>query len=145
MNKGKDKEMRLRRNPALRTAQLGAVGLCCAVALYLTFDQARLYGIVPSGPGDKASQSVTIPIDRGLLPSLPDDWEGAWRGGTLWITHRNPDGTVADCLPFDGFEEYYDWIETHPDFCDVNVEECAAHVLAPARKTQGTHCERPGQ
>jgi len=137
--------MRLRRNHSIRAAQLGAVSLCCAGALYLAFDQARLYGIVPSTPGAEVSQSVTIPIDRDLLPSLPDDWEGAWRGGTLWITHRNPDGTVVDCLPFGSFKEYHAWVETHPDFCDVNVEECAAHMRALARKTQTTLCERTGQ
>jgi len=130
---------------AIRAVRLSAAALCCAGALYLAFDQARLYGLVPSGPGYEAGQPVTIPIDRGLLPSLPDDWEAAWRGRMLWITHRNPDGTVADCLAFGGFEDYHVWVETHPDFCDVNVEECAAHVRAAVRNTQTTLREAVGQ
>jgi hypothetical protein len=53
----------------------------------------------------------------------------------LWITHRNPDGTVADCLSFQDLEDYDGWVETHPDFCDVNVEELALR----ARSTAACH------
>ena len=57
---------------------------------------------------------------------LPEGWQTAWRGGKLWIRHYNPNGSVADSLPFDSLRNLYDWIETHPDCCDVNVAKLAA-------------------
>ena len=59
---------------------------------------------------------------------LPDGWQADWRGKLLWITHCNSDGTVADTLPFDSLDGLYDWVETHPDFCDVNVEKFALRM-----------------
>ncbi len=115
---------------ALRAARLGAASLCCAGALYLAFDTATK----PERGGFQGNQharrgaevqAVPIPVDRALLGSLPEDWEAQWRGGLLWITHYNPNGTVADCLPFDNLEGYHAWVQAHPDFCDVNVQKLA--------------------
>lgn len=55
--------------------------------------------------------------------SIPDGWQADWRGQMLWLTHTNADGTVADSLSFIGVEGLYEWIESHPDFCDVSVED----------------------
>lgn len=71
---------------------------------------------------------------------LPDGWQADWRDELLWITHYNPDGTVADALPFDSLKGLYDWVEDHPDFCDVNVERLVAQ--APEVLIQHTADER---
>ena len=120
--------MKAQSSYAIGAVRFGAVSLCCAAALYLAFDKTRSYGIIPSGPSYGGSQSARIPIERGLLFSLPEDWEAEWLGGMLWITHRNPDGTVADRLSFSGVKDYHAWVETHPDFCDVNVEKLALRM-----------------
>ncbi len=61
-----------------------------------------------------------------LARPLPAGWQAEWRGGKLWIRHYNPNGSVADSLPFDSPSNLYDWVETHPDCCDVNVAKLAA-------------------
>jgi len=69
------------------------------------------------------------PQDRGASPGvtlaypLPQGWRADWSGGKLWITHYNPDGSVADSLPFDSLESLYVWYEAHPDCCDVDVDK----------------------
>jgi len=66
-----------------------------------------------------ASSSDTV------VCNLPDGWQIDFRGGKLWLTHYNPNGSVADCLPFDSVENFYQWFETHPDCCDIDVEKLA--------------------
>lgn len=61
-----------------------------------------------------------------LVCNLPDGWQIDLRGGKLWLTHYNPNGSVADSLPFDSLENFYQWFETHPDCCDVDI-----HNLTP--------------
>ena len=65
---------------------------------------------------------------------LPDGWQADWRGEVLWITHYNQDGAVADALPFHSLEGLYDWVEDHPDFCDVNVEKSDASKCATTQR-----------
>jgi hypothetical protein len=124
--------MKPQRSYAIRAARFGAVSLCCAGALYLAFDTAFPPETGPGGWGYRASpranygrdaQDVAIPVDRALLPSLPDNWQAQWRGGMLWITRYNPNGTVGDCLPFDDLKGYHAWVQTHPDFCDVDLKK----------------------
>jgi hypothetical protein len=81
--------------------------------------------VSPGANGRGEAQDVAIPVDRALLGSLPPDWQAQWRGGLLWITRYNPNGSVADCLPFSDLEDYHHWAYAHPDFCDVNVEKLA--------------------
>ncbi len=57
----------------------------------------------------------------------------------LWITHYNPNGTVADCLPFDDLKGYHAWVQTHPDFCDVDVKKLARHELHPEEDLTPIH------
>ncbi len=119
---------------AVRAVPFGAVVICCAIALYLALDTIFLSETSPGGRGWRGyhraqsgtvAEGVAIPVDRALLGSLPGDWQAEWRGGMLWITHYNPNGTVADCLPFNDLESYHNWVYAHPDFCDVNVEKLA--------------------
>jgi hypothetical protein len=56
---------------------------------------------------------------------LPQNWQADWRTGRLCITRHNPNGTVADGLFFDSVTSFYDWVEAHPDFCDLNVDKVA--------------------
>ena len=133
----------------LRAARLGAASLCCAGALYLAFDTATR----PDDGGFRGSQrarrgseapAAVRPVDRGLLGSLPEDWQAQYRGGLLWITHYNPNGTVTDCLAFRDVEDYHGWVGAHPDFCDVNVDKRTrpaprtSTVLEGADPGQGT-------
>ncbi|MHC4070620.1 MAG: hypothetical protein ACYSWW_21800 [Planctomycetota bacterium] len=67
-----------------------------------------------------------------LSHPLPQGWQAGWSGGKLWITHYNPDGSVADCLPFDSLAGLYDWLEAHPDCCDVDVDKLASEALREA-------------
>jgi hypothetical protein len=60
-----------------------------------------------------------------LAGPLPQGWQAEWNGGELWITHYNPDGSVADTLPFDSVESLSNWLEAHPDCCDVDVDKLA--------------------
>ena len=125
------------RSYAMQAVPLGAVSLCCAVALYLAFDTMLRSETGPGGWGYRASlrangrgdaQDVAIPVDRALLGSLPPNWQAQWQAGMLWITRYNPNGSVADCLPFNDLDDYHHWVYAHPDFCDVNVEKVARHV-----------------
>ncbi len=113
---------------AFRAARLGAASLCCAGALYLAFDTATR----PDRGGFRGNQraqrgaevqAAPVPVDRALLGSLPEDWQAQWNGGLLWITHYNPNGTVADCLAFNDLDDYHNWVYAHPDFCDVDVQK----------------------
>jgi hypothetical protein len=58
-----------------------------------------------------------------LACTLPDGWQVYWKGGKLWITHYNPNGSVADSLPFDNLQNFYQWFEAHPDCCDVDIDK----------------------
>jgi len=64
-----------------------------------------------------------------LVCNLPDGWRIDSIGGKLWLTHYNPNGSVADSLPFDSVENFYRWFETHPDCCDVDVEKITVGTL----------------
>ncbi len=128
--------MKLQRSQTIRAARLGAVSLCCAGALYLAIDTMLRSETGSGGWGYRGNQrangrgdaqNVAIPVDRALLGSLPPNWQAEWRGSLLWITHYNPNGTVADCLPFNGLEDYHNWVYAHPDFCDVDAKKLARH------------------
>lgn len=58
-----------------------------------------------------------------LTLPIPDGWRAEWKGETLWLTHYNLDGSVADSLPFQGVEHLHAWVEAHPDCCDVDVDK----------------------
>ncbi len=60
--------------------------------------------------------------------SVPDGWQANWRGKKLSIAKLNSDGTAANGLEFRNLESLYDWIESHPDFCDVSVENYVKHI-----------------
>jgi hypothetical protein len=57
-----------------------------------------------------------------MVYNLPDGWQINRSGDIFWLTHYNPNGSVADCLPFDSLENFYQWFETHPDCCDVDID-----------------------
>ena len=61
---------------------------------------------------------------------LPAGWKVSSKGSRFWVTHYNPNGSVADSLPFDSTRDLYSWLNTHPDCCDVNL----AKVIAGAQK-----------
>ncbi|MFC1604572.1 hypothetical protein ACFL5F_06040 [Planctomycetota bacterium] len=71
----------------------------------------------------KNSQDWRVSSGRKLVCPLPDGWQVDWNGGKLWLTHYNPNGSVADSLPFDSLINFYQWFETHPDCCDVNIDK----------------------
>ena len=73
----------------------------------------------------KNLQSLGASSSDTVVCNLPDGWQIDFRGGKLWLTHYNPNGSVADCLPFDSVENFYQWFETHPDCCDVDIETIA--------------------
>ena len=72
---------------------------------------------------NKYSQDSGVPSRCKLVCTLPDGWQIDWRGGKLWITHYNPNRSVADSLPFDSLENFYQWFEIHPDCCDIDVDK----------------------
>ncbi|MHC4143615.1 MAG: hypothetical protein ACYSWW_17975 [Planctomycetota bacterium] len=114
--------------PTVRTALLALViaialtGLYSAGAAYIKPQIGRLfqanYFRQDVSPGDRRA-----PLGYTLARPLPQGWQADWSGGKLWITHYNPDGSVADALPFDSLESLYVWFETHPDCCDVDVDK----------------------
>jgi len=125
------------RDYTIRAASLGAACLACAGALYLAFDAALgpengpgsgAYHAKASAYGAGGAPDEAIPVDRALMPSLPNNWQAQWQGGLLWITRYNPNGSVADCLPFNDLDDYHHWVYAHPDFCDVNAEKVARHA-----------------
>ena len=133
---------------ARRAVWLAVIGLYCGGAVYLAPRVGRWLqaGSARQGSrGDRGANGVNTPTELAaswggtLARSLPQDWQADCRGGKLWITHYNPDGTVADCLIFGSLGDCYDWIDTHPDFCDVHVEkpERAAPRTAAAPDTAG--------
>ena len=63
---------------------------------------------------------------------LADGWRAEWKGETLWLTHYNPDGRVADSLPFHSVEHLHAWVEAHPDCCDVDVDKDVREQLGNA-------------
>ena len=63
-----------------------------------------------------------------LVCNLPDGWQINRNGDIFWLTHYNPNGSVADCLPFDSLENFHQWFETHPDCCDVDIEKLAVYT-----------------
>ncbi len=65
---------------------------------------------------------------------LPQGWQANWRSGEVWIKHYNPNGTVADSLPFDSVGSFYDWADAHPDFCDLDVDKVAFSTLKAVPK-----------
>lgn len=77
-------------------------------------------------------QNGRVSCESELACSLPEGWQAGWNGGTLWITHHNPNGTVADALPFKDLEGFYQWFETHPDCCDVDVEKTVVEITKDA-------------
>ncbi|MBL7189168.1 MAG: hypothetical protein ISS70_22805 [Phycisphaerae bacterium] len=81
-------------------------------------DQGNLPWNYASNPQNGGTSSECV-----LACSLPDGWQAGLSGGKLWITHYNPDGSVADSLPFDSVESLSNWVEAHPDCCDVDVDK----------------------
>lgn len=123
---------------SVRMALLACVVIVILISLYSPrvpyFDSCIgcFYEIDSVGQGSRGNlyaESTKYSQDWGvssrckLVCTLPDGWQIDWRGGKLWITHYNPNGSVADSLPFDSLENFYQWFETHPDCCDVDVEK----------------------
>ncbi len=71
-------------------------------------------------------------LEESVEHSLPGSWQADLKAGTLWVTHCNPDGTVADALPFESVASFYGWAEAHPDFCDLDVDVVAFGALRAA-------------
>jgi hypothetical protein len=107
----------------------------CFGSLYETDLIIKDRQVNPNAQRTKNSQDWGISSGYKLVCNLPDGWQIHWKGGKLWITHHNPNGSIADSLPFDSLENFYQWFETHPDCCDVDVEklttdkpECAEEI-----------------
>jgi len=92
----------------------GAAYIDPQIERFLQPGSSRQYGSLPDR---RESSGIT------LARPLPQGWQADWSGGKLWITHYNPDGSVADSLPFDNLESLYVWYEAHPDCCDVDVDK----------------------
>jgi hypothetical protein len=75
----------------------------------------------------KNSQSWGAYPSDTVVCNLPDGWQIDFRGGKLWLKHYNPNGSVADYLPFDNVKSFYQWFETHPDCCDVDIKTIAVN------------------
>ena len=73
-----------------------------------------------------------VSCESELTCSLPKGWRADRCGGTLWITHYNPNGTIADALPFKDLEGFYQWFETHPDCCDIDVKKTVPEMAEDA-------------
>jgi len=109
-------------------------GLYTAGAPYLDSNIGRFSQIDFAGQGSRWNvrgdlannpQGRGVSFGRKLACPLPDGWQADWSGGKLWIMHYNPNGTVADALPFDSLKDFYHWFDTHPDCCDVDVNKLA--------------------
>ena len=117
---------------------IAATGFYYAGAPYPAPQIRRLHKTVSGGQRGRgnlrvqcASNSQDMEGTFGCL--LPQDWQADCRSGELWIVHYNPDGTVADSLLFDNLGSFYDWAETHPDFCDLDVDKVAFGALRAER------------
>ncbi|MHC4519101.1 MAG: hypothetical protein ACYTAS_10960 [Planctomycetota bacterium] len=130
-------------------AVIALIGLYYADAPYLDHHIRHLRQTKSAGwagRGSRRANRIYNPQDLAassgweLVCSLPEDWQAAWRDGKLWITHYNPDGTVVDSLPFDGLGDFYYWVETHPDSCDVDVEKL--ELEAPEVPVRATTTEQ---
>ncbi len=115
-------------------AAAALTGVYSAGAPYLDSKIGRLSQIYSAGQGDRGNQRSNSDNNAQdsdassecvLACSLPDGWQANWSGEKLWIVHYNPNGTVADALPFDSLKDFYHWFDTHPDCCDVDVDKCA--------------------
>jgi hypothetical protein len=111
----------------------------CFGSLYETDLIRKDRQVNPNIQCTKNSQDWGISSEYELVCNLPDGWQTHWKGGKLWITHYNPNGSIADSLPFESLENFYQWFETHPDCCDVDVEkltidkpECAEKIAKQA-------------
>jgi hypothetical protein len=80
----------------------------------------------------KNSQSRAEFSSDTLVCNLPDGWQIDSIGGKLWLTHYNLNGSIADSLPFDSIENFYQWFDTHPDCCDVDIEKLTVDELKDA-------------
>lgn len=78
-------------------------------------------------------------LEGSVESVLPQNWQADWRAGTLCITRYNPNGTVADGLFFDSIGSFCEWADTHPDFCDLDVDKVAFGARKEA--TGGRHIE----
>ena len=126
--------MNIQESYAIKSARFAFTCLYCVGALYLI---PHLEPLFWSNRAGQVTHIGDLPQDQGriidssaseemaLAGSLPEGWQANWRAGTLWLTHVNRDGTIADSLAFPSLEYCYDWIETHSDFCDVNVMKLA--------------------
>jgi hypothetical protein len=117
------------------TSMFRTVLLACVIAVVLTGLYAAGAEYIEPQIGrflrPNASRQYDGPQDHrtslglALAQPLPQGWQADWSGGKLWITHYNPDGSVADTLPFDSVESLSNWLEAHPDCCDVDVDKLA--------------------
>ncbi len=104
----------------IRRVELACAATIALVSLYYAGASCLDQGYRPR------SADLTEVRPAEVACALPDGWQADWRGELLWITHYNSNGTVADALPFDSLDGLYDWVEDHPDFCDVDVEKRAS-------------------
>jgi len=108
------------------------IGLYSAGGSYLNSYVGRFFETSSVGQNNRRSlhadrtrnsQAWGVSSRYKLVCNLPDGWQIDWIGGKLWLTHYNPDGSVADFLPFDSVENFYQWFEAHPDCCDVDIDK----------------------
>jgi hypothetical protein len=81
------------------------------------------------------SQVRAESLSDTFVCNLPDGWQIDRKGGIFRLTHYNPNGSVADCLPFDSLENFYQWFETHPDCCDVYIDKLTPDEQESTKKT----------
>jgi len=126
--------------PTSRTILLGCIVAAALTGLY----SVRAIHIASHGERfrrtDSSRQGGNLQDGKASLGCeldcpLPQGWRAGWDGGKLWLTHYNPDGSVVDSLAFDSPECLSDWVEAHPDCCDVDVDQLklrAAEDAVPA-------------
>ncbi len=122
--------MNLLHGPVVRSIVHGCIATGVLVGLYygsisyLNSDINRFRQVYSAGLNKQ------VEVDPATLAcNLPEGWQAYWWGRTLWITHYNSDGSAANSLSFCSLESLYGWVETHPDFCDVNIEKTLLHVV----------------
>ena len=122
------------------TSGIKCVGIACIVVLVLislyyisvpAVDARRIANMHPDYSNDAGRQVEVRPAT--VACDLPVGWQTDWRSDLLYLTHYNANGTVAESLSFGSHEDLCDWVEAHPDFCDVNVKKLALQESDTAR------------